>query len=344
MLHLVRKHADSWLIKTVLWTIIFAFIATIFYAWGMGGRTGGASGVVARVNGKEIYLNEFDTAFNNMVNLYRERFRDQFSDELIERLNLRGEALDQLILAKLLEVEAERRNLLVSDAELAAKIQSFPAFQQDKTFSPKLYQNFLTFNRTSAREFEENLRQQLRREKLEAFIRNQALIAPSELKEAYLRENEKVKFDYITFSRDYFEKTTEPTEEEIKKFFESHKKDFMLPEQINVQFVRLTPRMFEDQITIREEDIADFYEQNQARFHVKKQYQARHILIRVPPTLGGGGAKDEEQKAAEEKARKKAEDLLKQIREGADFEALAREHSDDKVSGKNGGDLGQFPA
>ncbi|MCH8209259.1 MAG: SurA N-terminal domain-containing protein, partial [Nitrospinae bacterium] len=39
MLSLIRKHADSWMVKSVLWMIVVAFIATIFYSWGMGGAT-----------------------------------------------------------------------------------------------------------------------------------------------------------------------------------------------------------------------------------------------------------------------------------------------------------------
>ena len=51
-----------------------------------------------------------------------------------------------------------------------------------------------------------------------------------------------------------------------------------------------------------------------------KQYKARHILV---PSQG------------------EAEDLIAQLEEGADFEALAKEHSTGP-SGPNGGDLGWF--
>ncbi|SVE55316.1 uncharacterized protein METZ01_LOCUS508170, partial [marine metagenome] len=39
MLKAIREHADSWLIKSILWLIVFAFIGTIFYSWGMGGAS-----------------------------------------------------------------------------------------------------------------------------------------------------------------------------------------------------------------------------------------------------------------------------------------------------------------
>ena len=64
MLNLVRKHADSWLIKAILWTIVFAFIGTIFYSWGMGGAAKLTGGIVATVEGTKINFDEYNKTFN----------------------------------------------------------------------------------------------------------------------------------------------------------------------------------------------------------------------------------------------------------------------------------------
>ena len=71
MLNIIRKNADSWMVKAVLWMIVFAFVATIFYSWGMGGASGGRGGVVATVDGFEIHYVEYDQSFNNLVDFYR---------------------------------------------------------------------------------------------------------------------------------------------------------------------------------------------------------------------------------------------------------------------------------
>jgi peptidyl-prolyl cis-trans isomerase SurA len=62
------------------------------------------------------------------------------------------------------------------------------------------------------------------------------------------------------------------------------------------------------------------------------EYQARHILIRVPQ-----GADPAEAKA-------RIDTLHARLVGGADFEALAREHSEDGNTADKGGDLGWFPA
>ena len=60
---------------------------------------------------------------------------------------------------------------------------------------------------------------------------------------------------------------------------------------------------------------------------------AQHILIGVAQN-----ASDEEKA----EAKKKAEDLIKQLKDGADFDTLAKENSTDKNSAANGGKIGPF--
>lgn len=83
---------------------------------------------------------------------------------------------------------------------------------------------------------------------------------------------------------------------------------------------------------VKEEDVKKFYDENPRYFEHPEQVQARHILIKVDENA------TEEQKAA---AKTKAEDLLKQIKEGADFAELAKNNSD-CPSSQRGGDLGAF--
>lgn len=85
--------------------------------------------------------------------------------------------------------------------------------------------------------------------------------------------------------------------------------------------------------TVTEAEIKTFYEKNPEAFMQPEQVRASHILITVDPKA-----------SAEEKqrARTKIEDLLKQVRAGADFAKLAQDNSG-CPSSKQGGDLGYFP-
>ena len=344
MLNFIRSHG---MVKVFLWVIIIAFVTTIFYSWGAGGKIGGANKTVATVNGMAIKVNEFDRAYGNIINFYRNQFRGQFSEEMAAKLNLKENALDALIQNRLVLLEAEKMNLMVSDQELAESIFKRPEFQKDNKFSNSLYNNYLRFSRISARDFEDNQRKTLLREKLEGVIKASTQISETEIQDAYKMENEKIKFKYIGFSKDYFKPAGRPSDEEIQKYFDSYKSQFEVPEQIQVQYVKLTPKMVEETVKIYEEDIKDYYDTNQAKFFIKKQYKASHILIKNDTPLPFGEDLSDEEKEkllneADEKTRIKADEILKQIKEGAEFGEMAKKYSGDPGSGTNGGSLGQF--
>ncbi len=343
MLNLIRQHADSWLVKTILWMIIFAFLGTIFYSWGMGGSSGSRGGVVATVEGVDIQYAEYDQTFNNMVNFYREQFKSQFSEDLIQRLDLKTQALDALIQRKLLLLESDNLNIEVSDEEVIDHIQDFPAFQKDKVFNKSFYTNYLRFNRLSAQDFEESQREALMIQKLEKMITGNTLVSKSEVLDAYNKEEESAKLDYIAIAEDQFKNPQPVTDENLKKFFEKNKTQFEVPDQIKVEYVKVSPKDFESGIEPSEEDIQDFYETKVADFRVKKQYTASHILFQLEPSKIDEKASPEEiQKATDEAAKKEADEALKKINDGGDFAKLAEQLSDDPSSAKKGGSLGDF--
>jgi peptidyl-prolyl cis-trans isomerase C len=83
-------------------------------------------------------------------------------------------------------------------------------------------------------------------------------------------------------------------------------------------------------VAVTDEATKAFYDQNQARMQTPERLHLRHILVAV-----------EANAAAEEKQKAKAEadGLAAKVKEGGDFAALAKEHSDDEGSKPNGGDL-----
>lgn len=76
-----------------------------------------------------------------------------------------------------------------------------------------------------------------------------------------------------------------------------------------------------------DKQIRTIYKAEPERFTTPAETHARHILIA----------------GQDDAARAKAEKLLAELRAGADFAALAREHSADPGSAAKGGDLGFFP-
>lgn len=85
---------------------------------------------------------------------------------------------------------------------------------------------------------------------------------------------------------------------------------------------------------VSEDDINKYYDEK-----IFGDITAKHILIK-PETKDG--MTNDEKTAAEEEALKKAKELIKKLDDGADFEELARENSNDEGSASKGGVLDPF--
>lgn len=103
-----------------------------------------------------------------------------------------------------------------------------------------------------------------------------------------------------------------------------------------IQFQKLFDAELADQLNITEDDAKSYYSANTKQFDMPEQVRASHILIK--PDTADPNADPSEAKA---KALAKAQDLLKQIKEGADFAELAKA-TGGYASAPKGGDLGFF--
>jgi peptidyl-prolyl cis-trans isomerase D len=327
MLSLMRKHAGTWMIKIILGAIVVVFVF-----WGVGSYTSRRSGKVADVNGTIITLNDYQNSYTNLVEQVRQSFGNNLNDELIQALQLRKRALDQLVDRALMLQRAEKLKIQVSDDELAQTIKSFSAFQTAGVFDNQRYLNTLSRTKLTPEIFEQQQREALIIDKLQNFITGNIKVSELETRQWYKYNNTKVDVDYVLLEPGNF-KNIEPTADEILDYFDQHKETYKTDPEIKVRYIHLKPEDFTAKLTVAEEDIQDYYESNLEKFKNPKTVQARHILLKA-----GQNAKPEDV----ESARQKAEDVLKLAKEGQDFAALARQYSEGPTKDK-GGDLGTFP-
>jgi peptidyl-prolyl cis-trans isomerase C len=95
---------------------------------------------------------------------------------------------------------------------------------------------------------------------------------------------------------------------------------------------QVVEKKFGQKVLVSDQETKTFYDSNPNFFKVPAQVRASHILIKVDPKT------DAAQKAA---ARKKIDDIQRQLKNGEDFSELAKRVSDCPSKTK-GGDLGLF--
>ncbi|MDH3884655.1 MAG: SurA N-terminal domain-containing protein [Desulfobacterales bacterium] len=326
MLSLMRKHAGTWMIKIILGAIVVVFVF-----WGVGSYTSRRSGQVASVNGTIITLDDYRITYGNLVEQVRQSFGNNLNEELIEMLQLRKRALDQLIDRSLMLQAAEKFKLTVSDEELSESIRNISTFQTAGAFDGRRYINTLNRNKITPETFEIQQRDAILIDKLQAFISGNIKVSDPEAQQSYIWNNTEVDIDYVILEPQQY-KEIELTDEEIRNYFDQNKDSYKTDPRIKIRYLYFKPEDYAGKVTVSEDDIQDYYESNPEKFKSPKTVEARHILIKLGPDANAEEV---------ESARQRIETVLEMAKEGRDFAELAKQYSEGPTK-TQGGNLGAF--
>ena len=327
LLSLIRKHAQSWLIKVIIFLIAVVFV---LYFGTM--RDSDRNAKTAMVNGELITTQKYKKAYFDLMDAFQQQYKDLWNDDLIKALNVKNMALDNLISQILIEQEAKRLGLEVTEEEIQNAVLGYSAFQVDGQFDMGRYQDLLGYKRMTPEEFEEILRQEQLSGKFRQFLTSFSAVTDQEVQDSYTYNNEKIKISFVQFKPDNFKDSVSSDESGMKDFFEEHKDQYRVPRKIKLAYLEINPKSFEGDIEIAEPEILSYYDYNMDTFSEPKKVRARHILFKL------------DEKAPEEKekqVREKAESVLSEAQDGKDFAELAKKYSEGPTKAK-GGDLGYF--
>ncbi len=291
--------------KIIMLVVAIAFVGLMVFEWGMdmSGRSNPQfAGEVGTVNGTKITYQTWTIAYRNLTDQARQQKGSALNDRELDLLG--DQTWDQLVNDILIAQEIKRQRIRVTDDEIRLAFQTSP---------PPWLRNNPLFQTGGEFDFE----------KYRAFFGGPAA-DPTLLKqiEDYYRDVlPRVRLFEVISSGIYV------SDSELWNIYRDRN------ERVQVKYVVIDPeaRVADSEITLTEEDLRRYYDENRNDFRQPPTAEVQLVDIsRVPEAEDTAAARD------------RAEQLRQQILGGADFAALASEHSADRASSALGGDLGWF--
>jgi peptidyl-prolyl cis-trans isomerase D len=291
--------------------------------------------VIAKVGGQEITSQELNTQARAMA-------RQQYGPRAEMALPfMMPQVANMLISQRIVLNEADRLGLAATDADLRYMLQhgqfSQLFFPDGNFVGQTQYQSIVTsqFNMTVPL-FEDAVRKQITMDKLRQAIEGGVVVSQAELQQQFKTENTRVKFDYAVLSLDDVEKQVNPSESELRAYYEKQKPQLAnsIPEERKIKYIPVD--FAKAGAGVAQADLEAYYKQHLNEYRVPESVTVRHILISAPAP-GPDGKVDQKTVDA---AKAKADDVLKQLKAGAKFDDLAKKYSEDPGSKDKGGVIG----
>lgn len=308
----------AWVI-IILVSVTFALFGVDYYL-----QSRHTSSNVVTVNDQPITKQELELAIRRA-----RQARDPAEITADAEQQLQKQALDALVTNALSVQAAHEYGFSVHQEQTNAAILSIPQFQQDGHFSTQRYQQVLSSAFFTPESFLQEVHQgMLLNQQRFAFI-GTSFVLPSEMKRFVKLYMQTRNYDYLNIPVKPFVNEAKITDKEANAYYQQHKSEFIAPEEVIIEYVRLSMQDIKSHIKISEEQLKQYYDANQGNFTTPAQWRVAHILFSVP-----GDATAEEKKDVEEKAQQIHQELLDNP---ALFDEKLKAHSDDMISVKKQG-------
>jgi len=298
-----------------------------------GGLT--TQGVLARVGNTDISVQEVAQQARRIA---KQQFKGNVPPGLMAYIM--PQAAQSVIGRRMLVYEADRMGLGVSNEELSNVLHQGQMgdvlFPGGKFIGEQEYEMLIQsqFN-LSVAQFEQEVKGEIAQRKLLSLITAPVSVSDKDVSDEVKKHDTKVKFEYAVLTLDDIKKQINPTEAELKAFYEQYKQQYVnsIPEKIKAQYIVIDTAHIADKVTVTQADLQQYYNQHQDEYRIPETVTVRHILIKTP-TPGPDGKVDQ---AGIDAAHKKAEDIANQLKAGGSFAELAKKYSEDPGSAQNGG-------
>ena len=328
MLKQLRRFERTRNIVILLFAIVMAVSLVVFYAPGRSATKLDPlrnTELVAKVGSARVTVADVARVRENYAQMFGGRFN-------VAQIGGYKSLLDTVIRRHVIAQEAERLGLGASDAEVAARIRKQFRGGGNVVEDTRI-EEIVKAQYGDLDTFTNLMRAEIAQEKLRAFVTASVNVSDAEVEAEYKKRNSSFDVSYIALSEEKLAEKIQPSEEELRSYYESHKNEYRYNEpQRKVRYLYIETDKVGSKLQIPEADLKAEFE------NVKPEYKVagvkvQQILLKVA------------RKDLDQQVEQKAKDLIAKLRgttgtvsEEA-FGEAARGQSEDPATAKNNGFL-----
>ncbi len=329
MLTDIREKFAGW----ITWTIIILVGGTLTL-FGLQGYLGGGSAgkTIAKVNGTKINDRELEIAYQRLKRQQQMQKGSSFIVTPEVTKSLKQQALDRLIISAVLQQGIHQQGYNISEQQVDTALVQIPAFQVNGEFSHARFSQVLNSTNYTPAAFMVRLKQDLLQSQVRAGILSTAFTLPNDLDQALHLIHQTRDIQYVLIPNKAFADQVKLSRQAIQDYYKKHPKQYSTPEKISIEYLRLSLKDLLAKQKVTDEEIKQYYQTHLNNYKTPSKYHLSHILVKLAPQANDKAAKEAQAKA----------DSIYQKTQSTPFAKLAKQYSDDVISGSNGGKLGWF--
>ncbi|UPY35254.1 peptidylprolyl isomerase [Sediminicoccus sp. KRV36] len=273
----MRRLAGTWFAK-----LLFVLLILSFAVWGIEDmlRNIGRDTAVARIGSDSIEVEEAQEAARRELQRIQRQLQGRMEMDARIRRAVAEQALEGLVLDRVLRQEQGRMRIVVPDDVVRDYIFQIPGFAGlDGRFSRETFNNFLRSNDMTEARFLDLLRTDLGRQQLSGAVRAGAA-APDALARrmlAWTMERRTATLVELPFAD--APEPEAPSEAQLARYHENNARQFSTPEYRDVALATLNAARLMAEVEVSERDLEDGYAANRARYETPEKREVFQALM-----------------------------------------------------------------
>lgn len=276
MLETLRKSASGIVAKILMGLLILSFgiwgIADVFRGFG--------SQTLATIGSSEITVPEFRQLYQERLQQISQQLKRGITPDQARAFGLPDQVLNERLAEAALDDQASSLGLALSDEEIAKRVQQNPAFfGPSGSFDPAYFSQLLRQNGYTEARFVDAERRLAQRQQLIQSIGG-GITIPTVLKDAVARfENEERSVNYALLTSTSVTPPADPSEEELRSFFEARKVAFRAPEYRKADILALTPQALAGAEKVTDAEVKAAYDANLSSYGTPERRVVQQIVF-----------------------------------------------------------------